>query len=363
MIEACTPSTVSNTILSNYRLGGVRECQYLSGGMFAKPLLISSDSGKFVLRAHRFRNTESSFRFQTEAMNALAARNFSCPRIIPDQFGRMGQVVGTVLWALYEYVEGSQYSWTEWVEAKRNTEFLMRIGAHVARLHDELATIKPEGNADLSPLLPPIQFPRLAKILKQWEADLDRIAHDRAVPSAPQSRCALLENASRIREHWEYLCKAVREYSVCEIDVQLVHGDISPVNMLFGATDGFGLIDWDCLHYGLRMYDALGDVLNRHPTSTAESADFSIGEVCSYLEAYQRTSSRRFTRTELNCVPALCIARQLEDLRQRVWVLSDMMPALDAEYAVLIRGRVRMLDRIRACSEELFRMLQNRLDS
>ena len=133
----------------------------------------------------------------------------------------------------------------------------------------------------------------------------------------------------------------------------LVHGDISPVNLVF-EPDGsaFALIDWDCVHYGTRLYDALGDVLNRPPSALAASARYDWQEVRVYLEGYGAACEEPLSPPELRTVPAFCLARQLEDLRQRLHVVPMLAPELDHEYATLIRSRVAMLDQIRATSGE-----------
>jgi Ser/Thr protein kinase RdoA (MazF antagonist) len=356
-MQLSTSFDSADSILRAYALGVVRERRYLGGGMFADPLLVSTDSGRYVLRAHRFRNSESSFRFQAETLDLVVNRGIRCPRVVRDRFGRLGQIRDSILWALYEYLDGHKYTWAAWLQAKSDARFLTNIGEVIARLHEALAQVHPIGEANLSPSLPPIQFSGMHTILGQWETDLARIESGAVGAQAPQARAALVANSTRIREHWMYLFDAVRDSPLSKLNLQIVHGDVSPVNMIFNLDDGsFGLIDWDCVRYGPRIYDALGDVLNRLPVAMTEQGDFNVDEVRLYLNGYQRAASRPLSPIELDCIPALCMARQLEDLRQRVFVLADLVPEMDAEYAALIRGRVRALDSIKAREAQLLRL-------
>jgi chorismate mutase len=45
-------------------------------------------------------------------------------------------------------------------------------------------------------------------------------------------------------------------------------------------------------------------------------------------------------------VPAFCLARQLEDLRQRLAVLRQLPPERDGEYETLIKMRAHLMEQI-----------------
>jgi Ser/Thr protein kinase RdoA (MazF antagonist) len=138
-----------------------------------------------------------------------------------------------------------------------------------------------------------------------------------------------------------------------EMDLQPVHGDVSPVNMVFPPGSEFVLIDWDNAHLGFRVYDALGDVLNRPAVEDAAGARFSWEEVRRYLRGYAAATRRPLTPSELRCVPAFCLARHLEDLRQRLFVLASLAREADATYAALIAMRVLLMNQIiQTCDEE-----------
>jgi Ser/Thr protein kinase RdoA (MazF antagonist) len=157
----------------------------------------------------------------------------------------------------------------------------------------------------------------------------------------------LLEKSDEIDEHWRFVSQEATSLGIDRLPKQLVHGDVSPVNMVFeDRSSRFALIDWDCLHYGFPLYDALGDVLNRPPLGLTERFDFQIEEVRRYLKGYQDRIGHKISRHELRCVPVLCAAGQLVDLRQRVRVLASLSGEQDQEFAVLIRGRIRILNQI-----------------
>jgi hypothetical protein len=105
-------------------------------------------------------------------------------------------------------------------------------------------------------------------------------------------------------------------------------------------------IDWDCTHLGTRLYDALGDVLNRPPDHRTDLNQFCQDHVDEYLEGYASGFSSPMSPEELRLVPLFCLARQLEDLRQRLYVLDQLDAAHDGLYAQLIKMRVEMMDQI-----------------
>jgi Ser/Thr protein kinase RdoA (MazF antagonist) len=165
--------------------------------------------------------------------------------------------------------------------------------------------------------------------------------------AAPLSRAALLENQGTITEMWNVLAAGVARHGIGESVLQLVHGDVSPVNLIFDKED-VTLIDWDCLHYGIRAYDALGDVVNRPPMNGVSGAEFRCREAQRVLNGYRRGTSSPLSRRERESIGVFSIARQLEDLRQRMAVLPSLREEQDACYAALIHGRVRMLRQIAA---------------
>jgi threonine aldolase len=335
-------------LLPAYDIGRVRDWRYLSGGMFLKPVLVTTGKGRYVLRAHRFRNTPEPFRFQAETLKHLAWEGIRCPQVIRTRDGALGHCLDRAFWALHQYLEGETYSWREWLRRRSEREFLERLANEVAKLHDALSRISPGGDADLPLSVPPIQFHLLERIHRQSVRDLEALACGSAC--CRRSCEALLACRAEIEQYWQILADAVESLRIGSLPRQIVHGDISPVNIVFDSRGELSLIDWDCLHVGWRLYDALGDVMNRPPSEVALFGEYDAGQVRKYVQAYRASSSREQSPEELACAPAFCLARQLEDLRQRMSVLPELAQSSDEEYAILIKGRVRMMRSI--CEHE-----------
>ena len=71
-----------------------------------------------------------------------------------------------------------------------------------------------------------------------------------------------------------------------------------------------------------------------------------------YVDSYRRATQHPVTDGELACVRLFCVARQTEDLRQRVAALPTLPAASDDEYAALIDIRIGMMDQIRQTRDE-----------
>jgi len=328
-------------ILADYDIGEVYDLELLEGGMFLKPISVNSATGKYVLRAHRFRTTEEEFQFQAETLEQLGARGFRCPQVVRTRNGAWGRSHDGVFWALHEYVHGHLYTWREWLERRSDDDFLADIGKGVAKLHDALRSVEPGGNSNFSQFLPPIQFQFLDDVRQQWQSDLDDLQANGSFATRA-SREVLIARRTEIERHWDDLVKATTALHICELPRQVVHGDVSPVNIVF-ADGAFALIDWDCVHFGNRLYDALGDIQNRGPVELVPPTEFNAVEVQKYLGGYQNGTERQLSDLELRCVSVFCFARQLEDLRQRVTVLPTLSAANDEEYAALMERRIGMM--------------------
>lgn len=349
-VESPTMQFDLERLAAQYDLGELQPVRSLAGGMFARPLLVQAERGLYVCRLQVFRNTSASFRFQAEAIEGAVRQGIPCAQVERTSHGDWSVSVllpgarGVI--AIHQYVEGQCADWSDWHERKFACNgFLYCLGQQVAALHNALATSMPGGDAVLSIGLPPIQFPRIAEIREEWQHSVEVLRMSKEI-IAKRAAETLLSLTPRIELHWSRLLEELRRLPIGSMPQQIVHGDISPVNLVFGYADTPYFIDWDCVHVGYRLYDALGDVLNRRSDDPTSSNNFSAEEVQEYLEGYDSVTSPRLSETEWKLVPAFCLARQLEDLRQRLFALPTLDASLDSKYARLIAMRVEMMDQI-----------------
>lgn len=333
------------TFLDGFGFANVIVRRQLEGGMFSRPFLIEADGRAYVLRGHAFRGTVESFRFQAEILSWAADRGVPCARVVRSRDGcwcrRLADGSGVL--ALHEYIAGNCDSWGAW-QARKDSgiSFLAVLGSQVARMHDVLRTAPIVGDRELPVDLPPIQFDRLDAIDRQWNRDLDELIADHGSSAAVRQ---LATARGRICEHWRTLRAAI-EPRLHDLPRQVVHGDVSPVNLVLSLAGEWTWIDWDCMHVGWRLYDALGDVLNRAPIERPDLNLLRTDHVQRYVDAYGAASDLPLSNVERSLIPVFCLARQLEDLRQRVRVLPQLDLGRHADYATLIARRVEMLDQI-----------------
>jgi Ser/Thr protein kinase RdoA (MazF antagonist) len=340
-------SVTEDSIRDAYGFNEVHAEGVLRGGMFARPVKLRTDRGLYLLRLHTFRGTATAFQFQAEAIESAWRAGVLCSRVEPTQNGAwcvpLADPRGVV--ALHQFVEGKCDDWPAWHRRKQDDGFLHALGRRVAELHNALAAARPGGQASLDSSLPPIQFDKLDRQFHAWRQDMDRVRR------ASNLKCAmakeqLLSLDERLEAHWQRLLAASARQRGNMPPRQVVHGDVSAVNIVFDSDDRPAFIDWDCVHRGLRIYDALGDVLNRPPDDRPDLNCFNQDHVDEYLDGYSAGLERPIEQLELRLVPYSCLARQLEDLRQRLYCLSRLDSSQDALYAKLIAMRVDMMDQI-----------------
>ncbi|MEQ8847283.1 phosphotransferase [Botrimarina sp.] len=331
----------------HYRLERAEVVGVLQGGMFAKPLLLRAGEGRFVLRRHTIRSTSEAFRFQAESIDAAARAGVACAEVVPATSGAWSVPAGdgSHVVALHRYVDGEVIDWPRWRErCEREPGFLESLGRAVGRLHTALAEARPAGDPELSVGAPPIRFDRLPEIRRHWERSvLTLLARGERDDEA---RAAILGSRARIDGHWDWLERQVARCEVASLPRQPVHGDVSAVNIVWAADGQPAFIDWDAAHVGWRLYDALGDILNRTPNGRPDQNRFRVDHVARYLAGYESALRSPLTQPEREAIPAFCLARQLEDLRQRVATLPTLPPANRRLYAELIAMRVDMMDQI-----------------
>jgi Ser/Thr protein kinase RdoA (MazF antagonist) len=346
--DSSTLAVTLDLVANTYGFESVRIERVLTGGMFARPVLLDTDRGLFVRRIHTFRNTEPAFRFQAEAVESVWRQGVACSRVEPTRNGHWCTPIdGSVgVEAVHWFVEGQCDSWMAW-HSRKGTHggFLHLLGRKVAELHNALDVANPGGDSALNTLLPVVQFRHLDRIRAEWRHAI-RALRLQEFTSAQDAREQLLSLGDRIETHWQWLAQTIAKVQLSELPMQIVHGDISPVNIVIGTGSQFSFIDWDCVHVGHRMYDALGDVLNRPPHDRPRWNRFNREEVDEYVDGYASGLAQPLTKRERQMTPAFCLARQLEDLRQRLSAIPNLDASEDQLYATLIGMRVDMMDQI-----------------
>ena len=348
LVEASELSDLARACLDRYDLGHVEMVGELSGGMFARPLLLQTSHGRRVLRIHTFRGSEAAFQFQAETIEWACQRGIPCARVQPTSAGDwcVSLPAGQGAAALHHYVDGSPCDWHAWqLRKEKEPGFLENLGRQVGRLHQELATAQPGGDPQLPTQLPTIQFHVLDQIYGHWQQAFRRLATQQHLAcTAAQARLCQLE--PRIDSHWQRLLARAEQLQVAALPRQIVHGDISAVNLVWSSQVHAAIIDWDTVHYGHRLYDALGDVLHRVPEDRPEWNQYRQDHIAQYLAGYSAALDNPLSGQELRLVPTFSLARQLEDLRQRVAALPTLPAQADRQYATLIDMRVDMMDQI-----------------
>jgi Ser/Thr protein kinase RdoA (MazF antagonist) len=336
--------------LEMYDLGEIGKIYELQGGMFLKPIVVESKRGKFVLRLHTFRSEPSLFEYQAEILYQASLEGLLCPQVIRTEDGSWGFPTPDGYCALHEYVEGVMIDWKTWYRLKIRPGFLEALGRHVAKMHDILRRIKVDGKDNLDVFLPPIQFDKLETIRVNWRKRLECLKEKPcASEPAPQK---LLEVQDQVEVFWDKLEKGILKSDLLSLNTQPVHGDISAVNLIFNSErtddpEGAVFIDWDCVHKGPRIYDALGDILLRFPSRHPEWNKFSIEEIERYLNSYNKTSEIPLQDNEIEAIGICILARQLEDLRQRLQIAPELSESAGIKNANLIDMRMEMMDQIK----------------
>ncbi|MDC0937316.1 aminoglycoside phosphotransferase family protein, partial [Pirellulales bacterium] len=204
---------------------------------------------------------------------------------------------------------------------------------------------QPGGDSSFSSDLPPIQLNKSDVIYQKWLNRTDRLRSDRAILDS-KAAAQFVKYQRTIESHWLRLMESLEARDLRSVPTQIVHGDISPVNLVFDGKETCSFIDWDCVHLGHRAYDAVGDILNRNSSSHPRGNRFSTDNLVAYLSGYSAALDVPLTRQEQDLIPSFCLARQLEDLRQRMQVLHSLDSKHDEEYSVLIEMRLEIMEQI-----------------
>jgi homoserine kinase type II len=230
-----------HAVLEAWHLGLIRRVETPATGAINRVLLLTTDAGKYVLRAYRHRE-----RYPVEVEHALiayaAARGIPAVQPIPLPHGGTIHELEGRFYSLFPRAPGYQL--------RRNTldtSAIATMGQFQALLHQSLRDLPHDAVAqrvfDIDPVKTIAGIDRLLDTIRTRPVptDIDRIAIERL-----RSRRAWLQNA------------APHHLSLMDdIEKQVIHGDYQETNLFFDANGISAIIDWDQAYVAPRAWEVV----------------------------------------------------------------------------------------------------------
>lgn len=228
-------------VLSHYDLGIVSDAaEFPRGSHASAKVVVTTDRGRFLVK-RRPRGKDDPFRvaFAHALQNHLASKNFPLPHLIGTKEHNNSMLkIADAIYEVFEFVEGRAYDGA--------IESTTDAGRTLALYHTLVHEYHPEWE-------PPRGHYHDSKTVREA---LPRIADLLVMtPSARDHREELLRVVGRLRETYDAAAAAVNQIGMPTWELQIVHSDWHPGNMIFDEGHVVAVIDYDAARVRPRVMD------------------------------------------------------------------------------------------------------------
>jgi len=238
--ETFTPDELS-TVLSHYDLGNVTNTvEFPRGSHASAKTIVTTDRGKYLVK-RRPRGKTDPFRvaFAHDLQNYLAEKNFPLPHLIGTTADNNSMLkLGEIIYEVFEFVEGGHYdaSIPATEEAGRTLALYHKL-VHEFHPHYEPPRGQYHDSAGVRDALP-----RVGGILA-------------GTPAGQGKHDEIAELIVGLRDAYTSAAAAVNKLGMPSWEVQIVHSDWHPGNLLFERKMVVAVLDYDAARMRQRVTD------------------------------------------------------------------------------------------------------------
>jgi homoserine kinase type II len=281
-------------VLSHYDLGIVQEVQdFPRGSHAAAKVVVRTDRGKFLLKRRPVgRDGPYRVAFSHALQRYLASKNFPLPLLIGTREHNNSMLkIDEAIYEVFEFIDAGPY--------EGGLVATYEAGKTLALYHTLVKDYHPQWN-------PP-----------RGHYHDSRTVHDAFKPMAEvllkqpeirQRREDLIELLKQLRESYSHAAEVVNGLGMPTWEVQIVHSDWHPGNMLFDDEHVVAVIDYDSARIRPRVMDVANGCLQF--AMVTGGADLATWEFTTdtnrakrFLRGYDELSM--LTKAELEAVPYL----------------------------------------------------------
>ena len=226
------------TCLPHYHLGTISSIKPFARGSYRSPkMLITSSKGRFLFkRRARGKDDAAKVAFAHQIQLALSRTDFPLPRLIPATNGELMLTIGGRVHEMFEFIEGGAYD--------RSSQATFEAGRTLGTFHVLLSNFRPSHE-------PPRGSYHDAHSVRHAIDSTTAALPPGGRPAAGQ----LKETVAFLRETYDKCAEGADACGLRRLDVQVVHGDWHPGNLLFQDRCVVAVFDYDSAKAHQRVID------------------------------------------------------------------------------------------------------------
>lgn len=299
-------------VLAHHDLGHWQVCHTFAGGS-SDNVSLRTSKGKKLLK--RYFLPLPSTMYEHSILGRLADADFPTPRLDVNNEGLTYTELGDRHYAVYDFVDGYCYA-NYFMPIKSRRPLVAQAGDTLARFHQLIEGFVPEGSKFNGFMF---NEHRLWRDVP-WHLDvLEQYAKETAKKRSLDNRDKFLLNI--IDEVRDDLIEVGRYYERPDpqLPKRIIHGDYSPMNILFNQSKIAAVLDFGDADLNLRALDLARGLTSFAPANDRRGVDERLARV--FLLAYQ--AREPLSKKEVEAIPDLIRWRYLQNI---IWPLTDFNP-------------------------------------
>ena len=333
--------SLTNAVSETYNIGDHINCELPPGGLLNHVYVLRTTQGKYVLKEHLYRNSESKLQSLKSLLDRLKSYNVSCDYIIPTgNCGFFFEFQGS-MYTMHRFIEGTTYANLSQLNTKQRTnaiKFLVGYHRVVWGFNVQGENIKP---SDL-----PVVFTDNVQWIRGYISDHQNIFERK-------------EDYKFITAQTDKLEAYITSNRYQDLPRLLIHGDYRFCNVVFTDNQVGGLFDWDLLQHAPRVFEVVDACSNfaldlHGPEKNIDSMD-KFADFKSLVLTYQREACKNdlaLSAQEIAAIPEMFRMKSLQT---------------GINFAILLRGLPlrpgetwdQRTDRSRRCLNDSLETLRN----
>lgn len=295
-------------VLSHYDLGLVQEVREFPRGSHRAPkIIIKTDRGQYLLkRRPEGKNDPYRVAFAHELQNYLTQHSFPLPHLVGTREGNNSMLrIDNHVYEVFEYIAGERYDGS----LLATYEAGKVLGLYHRLVRDFRAQWEP----------PRGHYHNAAVVRTYLNEIPERLAESESVRGGEadlKRTCEWLAGA------YDRASSAAEKLGLSTWEMQIVHSDWHPGNMLFKEGHVVAVIDYDAARIQPRAMDVANGVLqfslvtgSREPESWPERTDETRAK--RFLRGYDEMDV--LSVAELECIPVLMQEALIAEVVMPIW--------------------------------------------
>lgn len=266
------------TVVDRFGLKLVEPPSNLPLSRRTRNLMLNTSAGRKVIKRYRARLSPATIVYSHSILERLAELHFPAVRVCSTPAGENFVSLDSGNYALFDFVDGKNYSLSFFHPAYRNT--LMNIaGKTLGRLHSALAGFMPDGEHHLG----------FVSYAGDWRRNM--AWHSAKVDEMKEKSRSLSNDEDKTHANWlvqnctyilDELSRVDETLRSSPLTRLIIHGDYGLHNIVFGR-DVVTPIDFE----SSRLEWRLSDLVSALSRLRYRNGTYNFGSIGSFLEGYQ----------------------------------------------------------------------------